>query len=549
MAVLALALGVNPSDVVPINSRSFQIPILIKDGQRDKIKEMVLFSSSDQGVTWNQAAVATPDKDSFTFFAPNDGLYWFNITVVDSKGNREPDIYKTPPRQKVLVDTVKPTVRFASADRQGDDVVVAWDIQEPNPDLDTLKLEYRSADAPQWSWSAVNVSRTLTGQARFRPSSLAAVTVRLQMSDSAGNLGTAQSEVVARTAQAPLASPATGAAPTTAIVQNTATPTPLATQSYSSPPANGQLVQTPPAPGPNWGPSTATVPIANASVGGLAERMPAVQAASLSQPDPRALPDRNLATQLNNGYSSDPSGRLASAVGYGNSMSAGVNSRWPGAAIVPLQLTNSPQVSLDYQVTKTGPSGIGSVELYLTEDEGRTWRHYADDPDLTSPITVTLPGEGVFGLRLVVASKAGLGRRPPQSGDLPQMRVEVDTTPPSVKLNYPQADSGRRDALVLTWTASDRNLAAGPITLQWSERADGPWHDIAVEMTNSGRYTWQLGPNLPVRVYLRITARDSAGNTAFDETPEAVLIDLHEPEAQILGIVGSTLSRDQRLSR
>jgi hypothetical protein len=118
-----------------------------------------------------------------------------------------------------------------------------------------------------------------------------------------------------------------------------------------------------------------------------------------------------------------------------------------------------------------------------------------------------------------------------------------------VKLNYPQADPGRRDALVLTWTASDRNLAPGPITLQWSERSDGPWHDVAVEMTNSGRYTWQLGSNLPVRVFLRITARDSAGNTAFDETPEAVLIDLHEPEAQILGIVGSSASHDQRLSR
>src|SRR5262245_7552704 len=281
MAVLALTLGVNPSDVVPINSRSFQIPILIKDGQRDKIKEMILFSSTDQGVTWNQAAVATPDKDAFTFYAPNDGLYWFNITVVDSKGNREPDIYKTPPRQKVLIDTVKPTVRFTSAERQGDDVVVTWDIQEANPDLDTLKLEYRSADAPQWSWSAVNVNRTLNGQARFRPSGSAAVTVRLQMSDSAGNLGTAQSDVAARTTQAPPTSPPPGPAPTAAIAQNTAPLAPLATQSYSSPPVSGQLVQAPPAAGSNWGASNGTMPIANASVGAPAERMPAVQAASL----------------------------------------------------------------------------------------------------------------------------------------------------------------------------------------------------------------------------------------------------------------------------
>jgi hypothetical protein len=44
---------------------------------------------------------------------------------------------------------------------------------------------------------------------------------------------------------------------------------------------------------------------------------------------------------------------------------------------------------------------------------------------------------------------------------------------------------------------------------------------------------------MPYRVYLRVTARDLAGNVGVDESPEPVLIDLHEPEGQLLGISGS----------
>ena len=539
IAMLALTLGTDPSDVVPINSRSFQIPILIKDGQRDKIKELILFSSTDQGATWNQADVATPDKKSFIFYAPNDGAYWFNITVVDAKGNREPDIYKTAPRQRVLVDTVKPNIRLVTTEWQGDEVVVGWDIQEPNPDLNTLKLEYRTADAPQWTWSTVTATPALTGRARFRPTGTGGINVRLQMSDTAGNLGTAQSEIAARVALS--SPPATTAIPNSG--QTMPVPTTPANQILTSAPVSSPATYPTQTTSSTWGPAGSMTSPANVNSMAQAERMPAVQPASLSQPDPRTLPDRSWATQatqLNNGYSVDPSSRFAPPAGsYGNNVLATGGQRWPTAAIVPLQRTNNPQVSLEYQVTKSGPSGVGSVELYLTEDDGRTWRPYATDPDCKPPINVRLPGEGIFGLRLVVQSKAGLGQKPPQSGDLPQMRIEVDATPPAVKLLYPQADANRRDALVVAWTANDRNLAPNPITLQWSEHQDGPWNIIAADLTNSGQYTWQLTPNLPYRVYLRVIARDTAGNMGTDQTPEQVLIDLNEPEGKLLGLTGT----------
>ena len=78
-------------------------------------------------------------------------------------------------------------------------------------------------------------------------------------------------------------------------------------------------------------------------------------------------------------------------------------------------------------------SGVGKVEMYLSEDDGKTWKQYAEDERKKSPMTVKLPGQGVFGLRIVTTSGAGLTEGPPKAGDTPEMRVEVDTTSPTVQ--------------------------------------------------------------------------------------------------------------------
>src|SRR5438876_5933500 len=199
LALLALSMGAVPPDVVPMNSRNFQIPIHVAEGQRSKIKELILFASNDEGVTWNQVSQAPPDKDAFIFYAPNDGLYWFNICVVDTQGRREPpDIYKSIPRQKVLVDTLQPSVRIVSAERQGDDIVVGWEIQEDHPDLGTLKLEHRTPEAPAWMWTPVSITPAMSGQARFRVTTFGPVQIHMQMADQAGNIGDAQMEAGAK---------------------------------------------------------------------------------------------------------------------------------------------------------------------------------------------------------------------------------------------------------------------------------------------------------------------------------------------------------------
>src|SRR5262249_6703728 len=151
-----------------------------------------------------------------------------------------------------------------------------------------------------------------------------------------------------------------------------------------------------------------------------------------------------------------------------------------------------------------------------------------------SPIEATVPGDGVYGFYLVVTNGAGIGKKPPQSGDAPQMTVEVDTKLPTAELYSLRMAPDRRDALLLTWSASDKNLTAAPISLYWAERIDQPggtnWQPIATDQpnTNSG-YVWPLPPNIPPKVFLRLVVKDLAGNASIADTPEPQLIDLVEP--------------------
>jgi hypothetical protein len=530
---LLWTIGPVPSDVVPINQCDFQIPIRIDPARRDEIKELQLFYSMDQGRTWQQNAVATPDSSSFAFHAPTDGTYWFSVCVVDRKGNREPrDINAQAPGQKVLIDTLRPVIRIVSAERQGDDVTVAWEIQEDHPDFATIKLDYRTPDVQGWVPAGTAIPQMAIGQTRFRIPGGGPAQVRLQILDLAGNQGMGQAEVKG-SSSAPVAAADSGPRLSTGMA-----PAPLPTPVPPTTVGTGQPVV----------PNLPSLPVnggAPAVRTSNSEPNPdrGVQAqAGMQTSEPRFGPTGPTASPIPSTTLPGESGtRLVASTEPVTSPTAPpvapTSPRLPRGPMQAIQMTNCLQVTLDYEVTKLGPSGLGSVDLYVTQDDGRTWNWLANDPDLKPPITAELPGEGVYGFWLVVKSKVGKGRRPPQSGDLPQMKLEVDTTPPFAELNYPEPVPQRRDALLMTWKATDRNMGPNPITLQWAERPEGPWQSIATDIPNSGRFIWNLPQRIPEKVYLRLTVRDTAGNVSVAETPEPIIVDLNEPEGQLKGVI------------
>ena len=520
LAGLWLMAAAGPADVVYLNQLGIKIPLDIRSADRQHIKELHLYSSTNEGKTWEQQSVIPADQDSFKFYAPRDGLYWFAIDVVDHEGKHNPpDMYKARPSQKIVIDTLRPSVRIVSVERKEDEVVVHWEIQEDNPDLSSLHMEYRLAGSAGEGWTPVTVEPRLIGHARFRPTGSGAVSVRMYFKDLAKNEAFAEKEVsTAEVATASLNTPRSNS-DTIVPVKGTS----LAEPAGNKNPIGGEE--------PSREPSALKEPPAKPRDEGLT--LGSGQSGSAGDTGP------------NSGASSRV---VASSDKTSTETASGLADSHPRrGALPPLQVVKSPQVTLEYQLKEVGPSGIGKVELWLTRDEGQTWSRYAEDPETKSQSpqgklqrTVELPGEGLFGLTLVVRSRAGLGKPPPKPGDVPQMRIEVDTTAPMAELFNPVPHPHRHDTLVLSWKAYDINhpsLPDNPITLQWSERKGSAWQNIASSLPNSGQYLWQLPQNLPDRVYLRLVVRDAAGNLGIAETPEPQLVDLSEPEGVILGIV------------
>jgi hypothetical protein len=203
-------------------------------------------------------------------------------------------------------------------------------------------------------------------------------------------------------------------------------------------------------------------------------------------------------------------------------------------------------VKLDFDVNNLGPSGFGSVEVYVTTDEGSHWTQLPPDTAPIQPpemrglgqargnVSVHLPDDGkVFGFYLIVRSRAGMGKDRPLAGTLPQIRLERDMKAPDAALKSADPDPTRRDTLILKWTATDSNLTERPITLQWAPKPEGPWEFIGgPELPNTGSYAWQVPPAaaMATSVYLKLPVRDAAGNEAVAQTDHAVVVDLNVPE-------------------
>lgn len=515
MLVMACLLAANPTggDTYFINQQQIRIPISVEPARRAEIKEIHLFVSADGGKSWDQQAVASPDQDAFSFFAPKDGVYWFSVAVVNHQNQREPrDPYGAPPSQKIVIDTVKPLLRIRTAERQGDDVVVVWEVQEEFPDWATLRLEYRPAGAAANQWTPVQITGTPNGQTRFRPAVAGPLSVRMQIQDMAGSFATAETEVqggVSSGMQLTSAPPATMPPNTTATSMSGA-------NSVVLPTINPDQQSLTPTAKSDVRPPTEAVPF---TPGGP---LPAASNAGSTSP-------KLVAT-------SDPNGNVVSPA------AGTAPSRQPRGPMPNMTITNNRHLTLDYEVTKVGPSGIGRVELWVTRDDGRNWEKLGENLELKPPLKVDLVAEGQYGFRLVLQSRAGRSQPAPTPGTVPELRLELDTTAPTAQLYRPEPDPKQADALILSWNATDKNLAPNPITLQWCEKLGQDWQTIVADYPNEGRYAWKLPPNVPFLVYLRLIAHDTAGNVSMAETPEPVCIDLKEPEGRLIG-VGSGVNR------
>ncbi len=229
------------------------------------------------------------------------------------------------------------------------------------------------------------------------------------------------------------------------------------------------------------------------------------------------------------------SGQQYSGHGYpasGSSMAAKV------------KMVNSSRFQIDYRLEDVGPSGISSVELFITADGGQQWWRYGEDPDRVSPFEVEVPKDGQYGFAIRAKSGVGSAAMPPRQGDQPAIRVLVDQTAPQVEsLTAQQGQQQFMNQITLNWKVADAMLMERPISLSYAGNPEGPWEPLTGWNEDTGQYVWTVNQGTPNQLYFRLTARDAAGNIAYRQTQYPVLIDLSLPRAQILDIESLPMQR------
>lgn len=530
-----------------LKQRVFRIPIEVATEKNEVIQELRLFVSSDRGANWTKVATVPPSQKTFTFRARVDGEYWFGLAYVDDQGNVEPtDMRSQPPGLKVIVDTAVPVIQLRPATRTEDKASIQWRIMDDHPvELGSLRMEIR--DKRDGKWQELYPEAMLEGTVDWPAKPDQNFVLRATLKDRAGNEGTAEIEVVG--GQTPTSNPAPSATnnPTPTEGGFLVPPPPNMSQ-QSAPQQIPQAMPTPqqtPAnvtqsmpqqPAPNF--STAAKP---ASYSSTAPSMPESQTVFTAVPVPTYPTSSPVPTKVPPvaaTQQSMPAEIVTSTAVPVRQMQQHVAKKTaaPAPPAQRIPLIGSNHFAVDYTLRGVGPAGVGKVELYYTKDNGVQWQLLGEDADRTPPFEVELPGEGRYGLQIVVTSPAGNGQRPPQSGEAPTIQVEVDTTAPEADFYRTVPDPESNDALLIRWASRDAHLTERPVRLYYSETMEGPWEQIATDLPASGAFSWHVPVRTPYQVYLKMVITDMCHNESAAVTPEPVLVDLSKPEAEVIGI-------------
>jgi hypothetical protein len=438
-ALGAPARGQSPiqPQVIYARQRQILIPFDPDPTEAHRLKQLQLYYSNDQGRSWHLGATAAPDQRKFNFLAEGDGLYLFAVQTIDQAGRFFPEkMDGVAAALRVMIDTVAPVVTLKPLPPNGNQVGVAWEIRDDNPDLtapDACRLEYKAGGGLNWLPLYRVPGAT---QHYWAPGSSAPFDVRIRVRDLAGNTAEATTQV-----------------------------------------------------------------------------------------------------------------SLANQAGYaGGGFAAGGNE--PPLATGPLdpgrRFINTKRVSLNYEITEKGPSGISGIDLWYTTD-GRGWSKYqlpkngAGDPTFNGPLIFDVQAEGVYGFTVIPKSGVGISAPPPGVGEKPQIWIEVDQTKPMVQLtSVLVGQGGYKGQLSISWKATDKNFGNNPITLSYAAAQEGPWTPIKSSLPNTGSYIWTMpiGGSMPWQFYVKVEAIDLAGNIGEAITPGLVKVDTLLPKAKIIDIQG-----------
>lgn len=514
----------------------FAIPFAINQNSPAPM-DIILYASVDLGATWDAYSRQPTSQKQFVFRAGKDGEYWFTSQLIGA-GVATPNPGTFAPQLRIIVDTQPPRLMLDAKSEPGGMVQVTWEAHDESLLPDQVVLQVQNNPGQPWkplelqSPATDPLQRTMRGETRFQPDRGATlVTVRLEARDAADNVAE-----LTRRLFLPLNITSAFGSPATPPPTSEVPADPFAQHGFaaSQPEQPAELNLPPPPSGqhpvfeqadPQSAPSTPSDrPSAYPPSSGpfSQDSQPA------SDPSAVAWPSRETNEEFRD---SVPVRDVSSS----RSMDAEHPADAPVSETKPLvdsspfpegerpRMTNSKRFNLDYSIDAVGPQGVEKVELWVTRNSGQDWEFWSADENRESPMLVEVQEEGIYGFRIVIVGKNGLTSQAPRPGDPADLWVGVDTTRPVVEITSAAYGQGEYAGhLDIRWNAVDSGFGARPITLLFSDQPQGPWNTIASGLPNTGQHYWRVDSRVPEKFYLKIEARDEAGNLGESQLTEPI---------------------------
>lgn len=508
------------------NKSRFRIPYKFDANALEQLdaREIQLHVSRDRAQSWNLVQSLPPKGGKFDYQAAEEGEYWFSVKTLDGRNQPHPPRGTYETGLIVVVDNSSPTLELSLQLARARKIELSWRAVDANLDTNSLRLEYLSPD--EKDWTPIDIVAQDKGEHSFAVGTAGVVLVRGRVSDLAGNIGESKAQInVAGVGEKGLKLRPAYRGPIADSGSDVGRSS-LST-SPEKPSASPEIVANEPEySGPIITPN-----------GGLTRYQrqffqpeSAQDRGSGGNAVVETVPFSNSRRDFLNGVQASPQ-----FVSRQSPLADPTLQRGPP----PRQrIVTSYDFQIGYKLDDVGPSGVSAVELFITEDNGRKWWKYGDDADLKSPFDVKVRSDGVYGFAIRVSSGAGLSNDPPVPGEPPTIIVAVDQTAPTVELLPVQQGRGANvNRLLIRWKVVENHPAEKPVSLYYAANLNGPWEPISgwKEELN-GSFEWIAGPAVPTQFYLRVMARDVAGNVGTADTPLPIIVDLLRPTARIVDV-------------
>ena len=178
-----------------------------------------------------------------------------------------------------------------------------------------------------------------------------------------------------------------------------------------------------------------------------------------------------------------------------------------------IAIARSKEFELHYKINEAAYP-LEAVEVWFTQDSGRSWQLFGLDGDTRSPARFRADAEGLYGFYIIAKNGAGASDKSPDDQTTPQQWAFVDYTVPLVQLHdaVPAPDFAESGVLTLRWSVIDANVGARGLALSFRRADLETWSPIARGISNTGSYDWSIPNDITSPVVIKLTVRDRGGH-------------------------------------